>query len=462
MTPHAPAAASPPPTGYARRLGLFSATMLVVGGIIGSGIFLNPAIVAQRLGTAGLTLTAWALGALVALLGAFVFAELGARAPAAGGGYVYLRAAFGALPAFLYGWALLLAIASGAIAAVAVTFARYAAAGLGLAQEWHLPLGIGAIALLTVVNILGVRPGAVTQNVFTVLKLLAIAAVVAAGIAGTVSVPVANGIAGAAIPAGPSSFPSLVAAMGTALVPVLFSYGGWQQSNFVAEEIVEPRRNLPRALVMGVIAVAIVYLLANLTYVRVLGVAGLAASTAPAADVLGARFGPAGRALITAGIAASTFGFLNLVILVTPRVYQAMARDGLFFGRLAALHPRWRTPVAAIALQSAWAVVLLLSGTYGQLLDWVTFADWIFFGATAATLFVYRRREHGTDPANYRTMLHPVGTLVFIAASAFVVWGSILSNPGNALRGALLLVAGVPAYWYWRHRSGPRTEPPHP
>lgn len=458
MTPHS---AAPAPAGYARRLGLFSATMLVVGGIIGSGIFLNPAIVAQRLGTAGLTLAAWALGAIVALLGAFVFAELGARAPAAGGGYVYLREAFGALPAFLYGWALLLAIASGAIAAVAVTFARYAAAGLGLAQEWHLPLGIGAIAVLTVVNVLGVRPGAVTQNIFTVLKLLAIAAVVAAGIAGLGSGPHAGRAAGPAA-AGPTSFASLVAAMGTALVPVLFSYGGWQQSNFVAEEIVEPRRNLPRALVMGVIAVAIVYLLANLTYVRVLGVAGLAASTAPAADVLGARFGPAGRAMITAGIAASTFGFLNLVILVTPRVYQAMARDGLFFGRLATLHPRWRTPVAAIALQSAWAVVLLLSGTYGQLLDWVTFADWIFFGATAATLFVYRRREHGTDPANYRTMLHPIGTLVFIAASAFVVWGSILSNPGNALRGALLLVAGVPAYWYWRRRSGARAQRPRP
>lgn len=442
----------PRPTRYARRLGLFSATMLVVGGIVGSGIFLNPAIVAQRLPTATLTLTAWVLGAVVALLGAFIFAELGARAPAAGGGYVYLRDAFGPLPAFLYGWALMLAIASGAIAAVAATFARYAAAGLHLGAEWHLALGIGAIVLLTLVNVAGVRPGAVTQNIFTILKLLALAAVILAGFAAS------GAAAGPEVtPPAPTtpdgSIPAVVAAMGTALVPVLFSYGGWQQSNFVAEEIVNARRNLPRALVLGVVIVAAVYLLANVAYVRVLGIEGLAHSTAPAADVMFARFGDTGRALITFGIAASTFGFLNLVILVTPRVYQAMATDGLFFRRLAMLHPRWRTPVAAIALQGAWAIVLLVSGSYGQLLDWVTFADWIFFGATAATLFAYRRTADGTEPASWRSALHPTGTIVFVVASAYVVLGSILSNPGNAVRGALMLAAGIPVYWFWRRRG---------
>ena len=414
--------------------------MLVVGGIIGAGIFLNPAVVAQRLGTPGLTLAAWILGAAVAALGAFIFAELGARAPKAGGGYVYLRDAFGPLPAFLYGWALLVAIASGAIAAVAVTFARYAAALLGVADGAHLPIAVGAIVLLSGVNIAGVRPGAITQNIFTVLKLLAIAGVVAAGV----------GLSGAVAPAAPISAPGNVfAAMGTALVPVLFAFGGWQQTNFVAEEIIDPRRTLPRALLLGVAIVALVYLLANLTYLRVLGVDGLAASMAPASDVLGERFGTPGRAAITAGIAISTFGFLNLVILVTPRVYQAMARDGLFFRRLAALHPRRRTPVAAIALQGAWAIALLLSGGYGALLDWVTFADWIFFGATAATLFVYRRRG---DSASYRAPLHPLSTVVFIAAAAYVVAGAVISNPRNAMLGTLLLAAGVPVYLLWRRR----------
>lgn len=435
---------------YARRIGLFSATMMVVGGIIGSGIFLNPAIVAQRVGTPALTMVAWALGALVALLGAFIFAELGQRLPAAGGGYAYLRQAFGGLPAFLYGWALLLAIATGAMAAVAVTFARYAAPLLGLTSEAHVPLAAGAIVLLTIVNMLGVRPGAQTQNVFTVLKLAALGALVVGGLTMSGGAPAAE----ATLAASPQSVAQLVGAMGTALVPVLFSYGGWQQTNFVAEEIVEPERNLPRALVVGVLVVATAYLLANLTYLRALGVSGLAASDAPAADAMAMRFGEAGRALIAAGIAVSTFGFLNLVILVTPRVYQAMARDGLFFRGLAALHPRWRTPVAALLLQGAWAIVLLLSGSYGQLLDWVTFADWIFFGVTAAALFVFRRR-HTDSSARFRVPLYPWSVILFVLAAAYVVAGSILSNPANALRGTLVLGAGVPVFLYWRKRAAP-------
>ena len=438
------------PAGYARRIGLFSATMMVVGGIIGSGIFLNPAIVAQRVGTPSLTLLAWVGGASIALLGAFIFAELGQRIPAAGGGYAYLRDTFGALPAFLYGWALLLAIATGAMAAVAVTFARYAAPLFGLGEAWHIPLGTAAIAVLTVVNAFGVKPGAVTQNVFTILKLAALAAVIAAGFFPITnvlpppgSVPLPDPAAGGIV--------HVVALMGTAMVPVLFSFGGWQQTNFVAEEIVDPQRNLPRALVIGVVIVAVTYLLANYTYLETLGVAGLAASSAPAADVMEARLGAPGRAIIAAGIAISTFGFLNLVILVTPRVYQAMARDGLFFRSLATLHPRYRTPVSALVLQGAWATVLILSGSYGELLDWVTFADWIFFGTTAACLFVLRRRDREAGaPGAFRIPLYPWSVVLFVVAATYVVGGSILSNPGNALRGTLLLAAGVPVFWYWK------------
>ncbi len=472
-----------PTVTYARRLGLFSATMLVVGGIIGSGIFLNPAVVAQRVGTPSLVLVAWGLGAVIAILGAFIFAELGARAPAAGGGYAYLRDAFGGLPAFLYGWALLLAIASGAMAAVGVTFANYAVPLLGLPAGSERALAVGAIALFSMINVLGVAPGAIVQNAFTLLKLLAIAGLVVAGLllagdaagatdATAAIVARADSIAAAAgvapprlrVPAG---FLPVSIAIGTALVPVLFSYGGWQQTNYVAEEIREPVRNLPRALIIGVLIVAAAYLLVNVTYLATLGVDGLARSTAPAADAMEVRFGAVGRTLIAAGIATSTAGFLNVVILVTPRVYQAMARDGVFFASLAKLHPTWRTPVAAIVLQGAWSIVLVLSGTYGELLDWVTFADWIFFGLTAATLFVYRRRDgqrttnawltppEGTAAVSerrYRAPLHPVTTLLFVAAATYVVTGAIISNPGNALRGTLVLLAGVPIYLWWRRR----------
>jgi APA family basic amino acid/polyamine antiporter len=432
--------------GYARRLGIFSATMLVIGGIIGSGIFLNPAVVAARVRTPGLTLAVWAAGALVAILGAFVFAELGQRRPKAGGGYAYLREGFGPLAGFLYAWALLLVIATGAAAAVAMTFAGYFVALVGLDASLQQPVAAAAIVFLTLVNVVGVRPAAWTQNLFTILKLAAIAVLVAVGLA--VAAPAGTGQAAPLAPLAGSP----ILAIGAALVPVLFAFGGWQQTNFVAEELLEPERNLPRALVVGVACVAVAYLLVNVAYLKALGVAGLAASIAPAADTMAALAGDGGRRLIAAGIVASTFGFLNLVILVSPRVYQAMARDGLFFRSFARLHPRWRTPVGAIAFQGGWAIVLLFSGTYGALLDWVVFADWIFFGLTAATLFVIRRHD-GPGGRGFRAPFHPWSTLLFIAAAIYVVLGSITSNPGNALRGTVLLLAGVPVYHFWRQRA---------
>jgi len=452
--PHTDRMLSPESTGgsvsYARRIGLFSATMLVIGGIIGSGVFLNPSIVAQRTGSAGLTLGVWALGALIALVGAFVFGELGRRRPMAGGGYVYLRDAYGALPAFLYAWSLLLMTATGATAAVAVTFASYAAPLLGLSAQAQLPLAVGAIALLSLVNMVGVAPGAVTQNVFTVLKLVALAALIIAGLLAPAAEPLACVDCVALTP--PVGASALVLSVGTALVPVLFAYGGWQQTNFVAEELIAPERNLPRAMVLGVLAVVVVYLLANVTYLRALGVEGLANSRAPAADTMQRYFGTTGRTLIAAGIAVSTFGFLNLVILVSPRVYQAMARDGLFFRSFATLHPRFRTPVVAIAFQGAWAIALVFSGSYGQLLDYVVFSDWIFFGLIASTLFVFRRREP-TTPLTFRVPLYPWSVVLFLAAAVYVVAGSVASNPGNAIRGTLLLASGVPVFRYWRHRT---------
>jgi APA family basic amino acid/polyamine antiporter len=242
--------------------------------------------------------------------------------------------------------------------------------------------------------------------------------------------------------------------MSTALVPVLFSYGGWQQTNFVAEEMRNPERTLPRALVLGVLIVVVVYLGANVAYIRALGIEGLALSTAPAADMMSRIAGEGGRRLIAAGIAASTFGFLNLVILVSPRVYQAMARDGLFFASFAKLHPRFRTPVTAIVFQALVATTLILTGSYGQLLDWVVFGDWIFFGTTALTLVVFRRRDAraGVADTGFRAPFYPLSVALFVLAALYVVFGSIASNPGNALRGVLLLVAGVPVFLYWQRK----------
>ena len=433
-------------TTYARRVGLFSATMMVIGGIIGSGIFLNPAIVAQRVGTAGLTMAVWVIGGVVAVLGAYVFGELGARRPQAGGGYVYLRDAFGPLPAFLYAWALLLIIATGAIAAVAVTFANYALALTGLDASLRLPMAVGAIVLLSAINYVGVRPGAITQNVFTVLKLVPLALLAAAGVFAAAPVT-------AAAPAPPSGFFGLAAAIGAALVPVLFSYGGWQQTNYVAEELIDAPRNLPRALLLGVAGVVVVYLLANFAYLRALGPAGLAASTAPAADAMRALVGSAGERIVTAGIAVSTFGFLNLVILVSPRVYQAMAADGLFFPALSRLHPRYRIPTAAILVQGGWAILLTLTGTYGELLDYVVFGDWIFFALAAASLYVFRRREGPPPPGMFRVPGYPVTPALFILAAVYVLIGSVTSNPSNAVRGTLLLVLGIPVFLFWRART---------
>jgi basic amino acid/polyamine antiporter, APA family len=435
---------------YRRTLGLFSGTMAVVGGIIGSGIFINPSIVAQRVGTPELTLGVWGLGGGIALIGAFCFGELGQRRPRAGGSYVYIREALGPLPAFLYAWALLLVMATGAIAAVAVTFARYALGLAGFGAEYATPLAAAAILVLSAVNYIGIRPGAATTNIFTLLKLAALAFLIIAGLrAGVTSAPVE------ASAAQPLANPFL--AVAAALVPVLFAYGGWQQTNFIAEEIVEPRRNLPRALVLGVCIVIVVYVLANVTYLRTLGVAGLAASPAPAADALRGSLGELGATLISAGIAASTFGFLNLVIMVSPRVYQTMAADGLFFPGFARLHPRFRTPAIAITIQAIWAGALLFTGRYGALLDYVVFCDWIFFGLAVISLFVIRRhdREAGVpDPPDaFRVPGWPIAPLLFVAAAIYVVMGSISSNPRNAMLGMGILLIGLPVFHYWKRRS---------
>ena len=432
---------------FKRALGPFDATMVVVGGIIGSGIFINPYIVAARLDSSALVLAAWAAGGLIALAGAFAYAELGALFPRAGGQYVYLRDGWHPLAGFLYGWALLLVIETGAIAAVAITFASYALRLAGRPDLGPVPLAIAAIAVLSFVNYLGVKPGSRVLNVFVVLKVAALAVLIGAG----AFAPGVDGWWSAARAPSAAGGPTAVA-FGAALVPILFAYGGWQNANYLAEEIERPRRNLPLSLMAGTAAVIVIYVAVNAVYLRALGLEGLAGTTTPAARAADVMFGATGDRFVAAAIAISTFGFLDLAILAPTRVYYAMAADGVFFRALAHLHPTYRTPSVAIVLQSAWACALALTGQYERLLNYVVFADWIFFGATVGTLLVFRRRVPvDTRPAGtFRAPGYPVVHILFVGAAAAVVLSVVWADPLSAGVGAALLALGVPVFYWFR------------
>jgi APA family basic amino acid/polyamine antiporter len=417
--------------------------MLVMGGTVGAGIFINPYVVAQRVHTAALVLGAWSLGGIVALIGGFIWAELADRMPHVGGQYAYLRDVYHPLVAFLYGWVLLLVIQTGGMAAVTVTFSRYFLELTGIRTgEWQI--AVVTLFILTVVNCLGVRAGGSVQSALMVTKILAIGLLVFAG--GFL-------IHGAHIQWTPlfdqRLSPNLVSEFGGAMIPVLFAYGGWQTACFVATELKNPRRDLPRALVLGVIGVAILYTSVNFICVRALGVGALAGTTAPASAVMRLAMGSRGAMLIAMGIAISTLGFLSQSVLTAPRVYFAMAEDGVFFRQLAWVHPTTRVPVVAIMLQSIWTVVILLSGRYDQILNYVTVMDFIFFAATASCLFVLRRKENDQTPG-FRVPGHPWTTAFFCLCSAGVVGNAIYRYPANTLIGVAILATGVPVYYIWK------------
>jgi len=438
---------------FNRALSLFDAVMIVIGGIIGSGIFINPYIVAQRLDSSELVIGAWVAGAAIALIGALCYAELGSMMPAAGGQYVYLRDAYHPLVAFLYGWVLLFMIEAGAMAAVGITFAEYAVRMVtGEPQAAALvgaggvrAIAIGAIVFLSVINYLGVIPGSRLLNVFVVLKVAALAVLIAVGFwfSGVVDVARQTPAAGAS---------GSLAAFGAALIPIVFAYGGWQSVNYVAEEIKDPKRNLPLCLLIGTAIVALVYVTVNIAYLKSLGLGGLAATTTPASDSARLLFGTFGDRFVSAAIAISTFGFLNLCVLAPTRVYYAMAADGAFFPQVAKLHPTYKTPSLAIILQSTWAIALTLTGTYGQLLDYVVFADWIFFGLTVASVFVFRRtRPDAARP--FRAWGYPVTPALFVMAAIAIVFSVIRVSPVQSAIGLALMAAGVPAFYYWKRNA---------
>ncbi len=434
--------------GLARRLGLFDATMIVMGGIIGSGIFINPYVVARQVHTPLLVLGVWILGGLIALAGAFVYAELAALRPHVGGQYVYIREAFHPAIAFVYGWALLLVTQTGGMAAVAVTFARY------FSELTHLPIADSlvaavALAVLTMINCLGVRAGSTVQNVLMILKIMAILMLVACGLA----LAGESRFSARPVLGSPLSL-DLITSTGAAMVPVLFAYGGWQTANFIAGEVRAPEKNLPRGLMIGVTGVVLLYLAVNFVCLRVLGADGLARTTTPASSVMRSVLGDMGAALIAVGIAISTLGFLSQSILTAPRVYFAMAGDGVFFKTVSWLHPRTRVPVVAIALQGVLAIVIALSGKYEQILNYVVSVDFIFFGLTAACVFVFRERSAGNgENPGYRVPGHPLTTILFIAACWLVVINTVYKYPENSAVGLLIVLAGLPVYLVWRRHG---------
>jgi APA family basic amino acid/polyamine antiporter len=438
----------------ARRLGLFDATMIVMGGIIGSGIFMNPSVVARQVTTPFLVLFVWALGGLIALAAAFIWAELAALRPAVGGQYAYLREAYHPLIAFLYGWGLLLVIQTGGMAAVAVTFARYFLELTNLRVGDSL-VAVVALGTLTVINCLGVRTGSTVQSFLMVLKIVAIIALIVCGL---FLIAPQTATRATQVTSSPPSF-GLLTTIGAAMVPVLFAYGGWQTATFVAGEIREPRKNLPRALIIGVSGVVILYLAVNFVCVWVLGVSGLANTTTPASDVMRLALGQTGARAIAAGIAISTLGFLSQGMLTAPRVYFAMAEDGLFFKSVGKLHPKTQVPILAIVLQGVLAIVIALSGRYEQILNYVVSVDFIFFGATAACIFVFRRRRKAASIKAFETEKiasvpgHPVTTAVFVVVCWLVVINTVYRYPENTLIGLAILLAGIPAFFFWRARS---------
>ena len=429
-----------------RQLGLFDATMIVMGGIVGSGIFINPYVVARHVHTPFLILGVWLAGGVLAMLGAFIWAELATRLPGAGGNYLYLRVAYHPSVAFLYGWVLLLVTQTGGMAAVAVTFARYfrEISGSGWSDG---AIAATTLLALTAVNCLGVRWGSNVQSALMILKSAAIAGMVVLGLAlggGHIHpLPLLDE---------PFSF-GLLAAIGAAMTPVAFAYGGWQTASFVAEEMRDSRRDLSRGLLLGVSGVIVLYLSANFVCLKVLGPAGLAATPTPATAVMRAAMGDSGALWIAVGIAVSTLGFLSQSILTAPRVYYAMARDGLFFASLGRLSQRTAVPVLAIVAQGLAATVTALIGKYEKILNYEVAVDFILFALVATSLFVFRKREGGKLAAEIHGVPgHPYTTALFVVSCVAIVASTVWSDPVSSVKGWLILLTGVPVYLYWSHR----------
>jgi basic amino acid/polyamine antiporter, APA family len=426
---------------FAKRLTLFDLVLIGVGGAIGSGIFRTPSQVASALSSPAWILVAWVLGGAVTLAGSLTFAELGSAMPRAGGQYVWLSEAYGSLVGFLYGWAYFVVVVTGALAALAIVFAEYVGFFVPMGAAVTKGVAIGALVLLAVVNVVGVRLAASVGGVLTLAKLGALAAIVAL----SMWKPGASSWASHAHSGG--------LGMGAALIGVLWSYGGWQHASFAASEAKNAKQDMPRAMIIATAIVTFTYVLANVAYLRLLPLETIVASPHVAGDAVSAAIGRVGGAVVAVAIATSALGTTAIFTLTAPRMYWAMAEQGLFFRSAAELHPRWRTPARAILLQTVWAGVLVLAwGTFESLIAYVLFVDWIFFGLTGVAVFVMRRRRGA--PPGYEVPGYPVVPLAFIATSAWFVAATLRDRPIQAAAGAGLLALGLPVYAIWQRKRG--------
>jgi APA family basic amino acid/polyamine antiporter len=432
-------------TTLARILSRRDLTFLTVGTVIGSGIFLVPASVLRSVeGSAGLALLVWVAGGILSLLGALTYAELGAMNPAAGGLYVYIRDAFGRFAAFLFGWTLFFVISTGTVATLAVAFATYLREIVPLNEPAGRAVSIGMIALLTWVNIRGTRQSADLTNWTTAVKAGAIvlmsAVLLGLGRGWSAAAPAADG---------GGSTTTLLSGFGLGMIAVLWAYEGWQYPTYSAGETKNPQQDFPRALFAGVLILIALYLLANVAYLVALGPAAAAQSDSIAAAAVGALVGPAAAKLVALAIMISIFSAANSTALTAPRVFYAMARDRVFFAKLAEIHPRFRTPAVAIFASGVWATVLTLAiGTFEKLLTYVVFIGWIFYGLAAASVFVFRYRLPGAERP-YRVPGYPMTPALFIAAAIGLVVNQIWAQPWDSLKGLAVVAAALPGYWLW-------------
>ena len=434
-----------PPVVLPRAIGYLDSTAIVVGTIIGSGIFLVPHNVAMHVGTPGSLFAVWVVGGLLSLAGALSLAELGAALPEAGGVYVYLREAYGKSFAFLYGWGMLVVIHSGSVATLAVAFGIYSGAFLPLGPLERKLLAAAVVAVLTAVNVLGVRPGSAVQTLFTFTKLAGLVIIVASAVFARGVRPLTASL--------PLPTPrTTVSSFGVALIGVLWAYEGWHMLSFTAGEVKNPARVLPRSFFLGTLLVVLAYLSANLAYLRVLTLPALAQHQRVAATAMEILAGPRGRLFVSALILCSIFGALNGTILTGPRAYFAMARDGVFFSSVGRVHPRFHTPAVAVLLQGALSIVLAVSGTYEQLFTYVIFSAWIFYGAAVMAVLVLRRQRPSLERP-YRIWGSPFLPIVFALAALGIVVNTMLTKPRESGFGLGIILLGLPIYFAWRRRK---------
>jgi len=427
-----------------RRLGLLDSAAIVVGTIIGSGIFVVPNLVARSLPSEPWIVAAWVFTGVLSFFGALAYAELGAMIPATGGQYVFLREAYGPLFGFLCGWTYFFVVISAAIAWLSITFATYLGYFVPLTPLLSKAVAVGLIAAVTLVNYRGVAMGAAVQKTFTLMKVLGLAVLVGAAFLGE------RHAVAAAVPSGPGAV--TLSGFGVAMIACLLSYDGWVALSYVAGEVKNPKRNLPLALALGVALAIAIYVLANLAYLRVLTVAEIAATPRVGALVAERTMGPAGGAFVSIAILLSIVGAINGWAMTAPRIYFAQARDGLFFRRFAAIHPRFQTPHLSILMFGAWSALLAITGTYETLAAYAMFAAWVFYGLTSLGVVALRRAQP-LRPRPYRMTGYPVTLAVFAAVALGFVVNTFLATPGPAIVGTLLIAAGVPVYFIWKHKG---------